>query len=167
MLSVAHVQLHARMTREHFVSRNILEKITSDKLRFKMPRTSSEEKDTVEIGIDGFASKVLCDNHNSALSPLDAAVGAAFQRIEDLTKDIIRVSENRYSLNAFHVASGIDMERWMIKVFCGLVAAGKIRSASGCIVQPTSLPHELLQALIGATLLKPPLGYICILLSVK
>jgi len=43
-------------------------------------------------------------------------------------------------------------------VFCGLVAAGKIRSASGRIVQPSSLPHELLEALMGATLLEPPIG---------
>lgn len=147
----------AKISREHFISRNILEKLTKDKLKFESAAHFFGGQNQVEIGIDGFASKVLCDNHNSVLSPLDTAAGAAFQRIEELTKDIV-VAEKGYNLNSFHVVSGIDMERWMIKVFCGLVAAGKIRSASGGLIQPRSLPHVLLEALMGATLLKPPLG---------
>jgi hypothetical protein len=146
-----------KITREHFVSRNILERVTKDKLTFENATHFFGGKNRVDISIDGFAAKVLCDNHNSALSLLDAAAGATFQRIEELTEDIGRVGRG-YNRNSFHVASGIDMERWMIKVFCGLVAAGKIRSASGRIAQPTSLPHELLEALMGSTLLEPPLG---------
>jgi len=146
-----------KISREHFISKNILEKLTKDKLQFENAGHFFGGKSQVEIGIDGFASKVLCDNHNSVLSPLDAAADAVFQRIEELTKDMVRADKG-YNLNSFHVVSGIDMERWMIKVFCGLVAAGKIRSVSGRIVQPSSLPHELLEALMGATLLEPPLG---------
>ena len=146
-----------KISREHFISKSILEKLTKDKLKFENAGHFFGGKSQVEIGIDGFASKVLCDNHNSVLSPLDAAADAAFQRIEELAKDMVRADKG-YSLNSFHVVSGIDMERWMIKVFCGLVAAGKIRSASGRIVQPSSLPHELLEALMGATLLEPPIG---------
>ena len=148
----------SKMSREHFISRNILEKLTKDdKLKFENAGHFFGGKSHVEIGIDGFASKVLCDNHNSALSPLDTTAGAAFQRIEELTTDMIRADKGN-NLNSFHVVSGIDIERWMIKVFCGLVAAGKIRSASGRIEQLCSLPHELLEALMGATALQSPLG---------
>lgn len=147
----------AKISSEHFISRNILEKLTKDTLKFENAAHFFGGKNQVEIGIDGFASKVLCVNHNSALSPLDTAAGAAFQRIEELTKDML-LADKGYSVNSFHVVSGIDMERWMIKVFCGLVAAGKIRSTSGRIEQLNSLPSELLEALIGATLLQPPLG---------
>lgn len=147
----------AKISREHFISKNILEKLTKDTLIFENAGHFFGGKSHAEIGIDGFASKVLCDNHNSVLSPLDTAAGAAFQRIEELTKDMLRADKG-YKLNSFHVASGIDIERWMIKVFCGLVAAGKIRSASGRIEQLSSLPDELLEALMGATLLQPPLG---------
>jgi len=146
-----------KMSREHFVSRSILERLTKAELRFDNAAHFFGGKNQVEIGIDGFAAKVLCDNHNSVLSPLDAAAGAAFQRIEELTKDMI-VADKGYGLNSFHVVSGIDMERWMIKVFCGLVAAGKIRGVGGRVVQPDSLPHVLLEALMGTTLLQPPLG---------
>lgn len=147
----------SKITKEHFISRNILEKLTKDTLKFENAAHFFGGKNQVEIGIDGFASKVLCDNHNSVLSPLDTAAGAAFQRIEELAKDMI-LADKGYNLNSFHVVSGIDIERWMIKVFCGLVAAGKIRSVSGRIEQSSSLPHELLSALMGVTLLKPPLG---------
>lgn len=147
----------SKITKEHFISRNILEKLTKDTLKFENAGHFFGGKSQVEIGIDGFASKVLCDNHNSGLSPLDAAAGAAFQRIEELTKDIVN-ADRGYDLNSFHVVSGIDIERWMIKVFCGLVAAGKIRSASGRIEQLNPLSHDLLEALMDATLLQPPLG---------
>jgi hypothetical protein len=146
-----------KISREHFISKNILEKLIKDTLKFENAGHFFGGKSNVEIGIDGFASKVLCDNHNSVLSPLDAAAGAAFQRIEELTNDMV-CADKGYKLNSFQVASGIDIERWMIKVFCGLVAAGKIQSASGRIEQLSSLPHELLEALMGATLLQPPLG---------
>jgi len=147
----------SKITKEHFISRNILEKITKDTLKFENAGHFFGGKSNVEIGIDGFSSKVLCDNHNSVLSPLDSAAGAAFERIEELTKDLI-LADKGYTLNSFHVVSGIDIERWMIKVFCGLMAAGKIRSNSDRIEQLSSLPHELLEALMGVTLLQPPLG---------
>lgn len=148
----------AKLTKEHFISRNILEKLTHDTLKFENAGHFFGGKNFVEIGIDGFSSKVLCDNHNSALSPLDNAAGLAFERIEELTKDMVTTHVKGFRLNSFHVASGIDIERWMIKVFCGLVAAGKIRNASGRAVQFGSLPNDLLNALIGSTILGAPLG---------
>jgi hypothetical protein len=147
----------AKITREHFISKNILEKLTTETLKFENAGHFFGGKSRVEIGIEGFASKVLCDNHNSAFSLLDTAAGAAFQRIEELTKDML-CADKGYNVNSFHVVSGIDMERWMVKVFCGLVAAGKIRSASGRTEQTSCLPHELLEALVGGSSLKPPLG---------
>jgi hypothetical protein len=148
----------AKLTKEHFISRNILKKITNGKMKIENAGFFFGGKSVVEIGIDGFSSKVLCENHNSALSPLDTAAGLAFERIEELTKDIISTHVKGYRLNSFHVASGIDIERWMIKVFCGLVAAGKIRSRSGRVVQLSSLPRSLLDALMGSMMLNPPLG---------
>jgi len=147
----------SKMTKEHFISRNILEKLTKDTLKFENAGHFFGGKSRIEIGIDGFASKVLCDNHNSAMSPLDIVAGAAFQRVEELTKDII-LADKGYNLNSFHVVSGIDIERWLIKVFCGLVAAGKIRGINGSIMQLSSVPRELLEALMGVTSLQSPLG---------
>jgi hypothetical protein len=149
----------AKLTKEHFISRNILERITDDNtLKFENAGHFFGGKSIVQIGIDGFSSKILCDNHNSALSPLDETVGAAFGRIEEFTKDVLRVHTKGYRANSFHIASGLDIERWMIKVFCGLAAAGKIRGRSGKVIQLGSLPRILFEALIGTATLEAPLG---------
>jgi hypothetical protein len=50
------------------------------------------------------------------------------------------------------------MERWMIKVYCGLVAARKIRGKLGKIVQREDLQPSLLRALVGIDPLPSPLG---------
>jgi hypothetical protein len=147
-----------KMTRKHFISRNILEKITSSTLRFENAAHFFAGKETLEIGIDGFSSKVLCDNHNSALSDLDTAAGLAFSRIEALTADVLRNATSKESMKSLYVVSGIDIERWLLKVYCGLIAAKKIRTQSGAILQTDPLQAHLLQSLMGNVSLCAPLG---------
>jgi hypothetical protein len=115
-------------------------------------------KNLFEIGIDDFCAKVLCDNHNSALGELDTAAGRAFSTIGALERDFKSISASGARLSSLHLSSGIDMERWMVKVFCGLAAAKKIRSASGRTLQPTALERCLLESLVGTTPLPDPLG---------
>jgi hypothetical protein len=115
-------------------------------------------KNRVEIGINDFAANVLCDVHNRALSPLDAAAGVAFSTIEALTRDIARLADPAPALRSFHLSSGMDIERWLIKVYCGLVAAEKIRGLSGKVLERSSLPSYLFDALLGTSSLPGPLG---------
>lgn len=145
------------MTREHFISKNVLARMTKNRLTFKNAGHFFGGKERVEIGVDDFVAKVLCDTHNRALGPLDAAAGLVFSTIEALVKDIARVAE-KTALDSFHISSGLDIERWMIKVYCGLVAAGKIRSSSGQILQRSALSSYLLDALVGNCPLPSPLG---------
>lgn len=147
-----------KITKEHFISRNILERITASTLRFENAGHFFGGKDVVEIGIDGFSAKVLCDNHNSSLSDLDTAAGLAFSGIEALYEDFKRASAVANTANTLSVSSGIDMERWMIKVYCGLVAAKKIRGVSGRPTGPDDQQPFLLQALVGINSLPAPLG---------
>lgn len=148
----------SKITKEHFISRNILERITTDRLTFEDAGHFFGGKERVEIGVSDFASKVLCDIHNPALAILDTAVGIAFSTIEATAKDIASAVDPSAALKSFHLASGIDIERWMIKVYCGLVAAGKIRSVTGRVLERSVLPSCLLDALLGIGLLPSPLG---------
>lgn len=147
-----------KITKEHFISRNILERITTSTLKFDRASHFFGGKPTVEIGNDAFSAKVLCDAHNSALSPLDDAAGLAFSAIEDLCRDLMRMGEARKPFHSFYVSSGIDIERWMVKVYSGLVAAGKIRGASGSKVPRDDLHPCLLESLMGSSTLDSPLG---------
>src|ERR1017187_9076912 len=60
-------------------------------------------KERVEVGIDDFVAKVLCDTHNGALGPLDAAAGLAFLTIEALVKDIKRIADEKTALESFQI----------------------------------------------------------------
>ena len=128
-----------KVTREHFISKNILEKIAAAQGEPNTKTHSLEVqnacdffggKPVTQIGINAFSAKVLCDNHNPALSAIDTAAGLAFETIERLTEDLIAL-DNGNELKSLYIASGLDIERWMVKVFCGLSAAGKIRGRSG------------------------------------
>ena len=147
-----------KITREHFISRNILERITTSTLKFENAAHFFGGKSTVEIAITAFSAKVLCDVHNSALSPLDTEAGSAFSKIEDLYRDIKRIGEAKRVFKSFYLSSGIDIERWMVKVYCGLVAAGKIRGIRGKVVQRDALPPCLFDSLMGKSMLDSPLG---------
>ena len=148
----------SKITKEHFVSRNILERITADRLTFENAGHFFGGKERVEIGVNDFAAKVLCDIHNPALSILDTAAGIAFSAIEATAKDITSAADPSAALKSFHLSSGIDIERWMVKVYCGLVAAGKIRSATGRVLPRSNIPSRLLDALLGINCLPSPLG---------
>jgi hypothetical protein len=132
--------------------------MTTNRLTFENAGHFFGGKERVEIGVDDFVAKVLCDTHNSALGPLDAAAGLVFSTIEALVKDIARIADEKTALESFHISSGLDIERWMIKAYCGLVAAGKIRSSCGQILQRSALPSYLLDALLGNCSLPIPLG---------
>ena len=148
----------AKITKEHFISRAILERITAGTLRFEGSGHLFGGKRQVEIGIDDFCANVLCDAHNSSLSPLDTAAALAFSTIESLAGDCMDVSGLERGRSSFHISSGRDIERWMIKVYCGLLAAKKIRSASGRTVERDALEPYVLSSLLGATSLPNPLG---------
>jgi hypothetical protein len=148
----------SKITKEHFISRNILERVTTDRLTIEGAGHFFGGKERVEIGVNDFASKVLCDTHNNALSPLDSAAGNTFSTIEATVKDLAQVASSPKALRSFCLSSGTDIERWMIKVYCGLVAAGKIRSKTGRILARSSLPQYMFEALLGHSCLPSPLG---------
>lgn len=148
----------SKITKEHFISRNILERITTDRLTIENAGHFFGGKERVDIGVNDFASKVLCDTHNNALSALDSAVGTTFSTIEDTAKDLAKFANSPTALKSFRLSSGMDIERWMIKVYCGLVAAGKIRSVTGRVLERSALSPCLFAALIGRQPLASPLG---------
>jgi len=148
----------SRITKEHFISRNILERLTNSTLRIEGAGHIFGGKDTVEIGIDGFSAKVPCDKHNSALGALDSAAEAAFSTIEALKDNLLRFSKGSRIMKSLHISSGLDIERWMVKVYCGLLAAGKIRSKSGRALEMAQVGQPLIESLVGTQALAFPLG---------
>jgi hypothetical protein len=73
------------------------------------------------------ASPILCTAHNTALSELDSFAGefaAAFARIH-------AALHNGSTVSTAVIFNGNNLERWLLKTLCGLLASGSGRTAAG------------------------------------
>ena len=78
------------------------------------------------IGINSFASKVLCVRHNAALSFLDGSVIRLSQTLEDF--DNALAAETAASNTELRLFSGEDIERWILKAIIGGVESKNLTS---------------------------------------
>lgn len=126
-----------RLTREHFISRKLLESIDAP---LAVAGTSWATEPTL-IGPNALASKVLCARHNEALSSLDDNVSGLYTAVRDWQLDRA----------VGHVAfDGEDIERWALKAMLGFMTSGNARHPSGdgrLVV--TSVPESYLRLLFG------------------
>jgi hypothetical protein len=74
------------------------------------------------LPVNALASNILCRNHNSALSGLDA-LGLRFVDTAMATARDMRTRRRRRPPQVY-LFNGEDLERWMLKCLCGLVTSG-------------------------------------------
>jgi hypothetical protein len=109
-----------KLTREHYISENILEAITSGKRSVSVGGLSWQSENTLQnIGLGSLQSKILCEKHNSGLSFLDSAAGSFFRTIDAIDKAPSNIASNTQY-------DGLLLERWLLKVLCGLVKSSGI-----------------------------------------
>ncbi len=113
-----------RISREHFISETLLRQIELNNtakiagLRWQPPQSFNI------LPLKGLASNILCERHNSALSPLDAAVGAFTLAIGAIDGELHPKSTSaRFVRYEF---CGEDIERWMLKCLIGMVVSGNL-----------------------------------------
>src|SRR5205814_7233185 len=85
----------------------------------------------VSVPIGSFKSKILCDRHNSALSPLDV-VGHRFFKSFRLLNAELR-DETKKPKNRGYLFNGHDVERYILKILCGDGFANKMQGMAGRI----------------------------------
>jgi hypothetical protein len=111
-----------KITREHFISRNILKELVYD-WGVKITGLPWIDYETWELlPTESLASKILCENHNQALSDLDAQMGRFFRTILDFDEDFNRDAPKE----ELAVFSGEDIEKWMLKTVCAMVASSQL-----------------------------------------
>lgn len=71
---------------------------------------------------DHLTARILCQRHNSALSPLDAAAERAFRALGDAIAHASRKSLARRTLH--FMLSGEALELWSMKTMAGVAASG-------------------------------------------
>lgn len=140
------------LSREHYISASLLHYLD----QFKnltvsgLPWLNGQEK---VLPPDALASKILCERHNSALSPLDAMAVHLFQAFDEEG-----VAGSGQQL--LHLFSGHDLERWLLKMLCGLAFSGNLTTDVDCDL---SIPRLWLDVLFGHADLTRERGlYVCV-----
>ena len=128
----------SKLSREHYVSITLLEYLNRDKdLRIKGLTWPNNLED--KFPPNALASKILCERHNGSLSKLDKiAIGIFTAFDESNTTD-----SNQQLL---HLFSGHDIERWLLKILCGMAYSKNLPTNPNII---TTIPYEWLQILFG------------------
>ena len=116
---------------EHFVSRTVLAHLNQASARHGTPSESLEvegfhwsaQRERIRVGLNSLASRILCERHNAALSRLDDAAGKLFRALDVVSADPPGAGRPTTGLL---LLSGHDVEKWMLKVFCGIAASGNL-----------------------------------------
>jgi hypothetical protein len=109
------------MSREHYFSEAMSGVLWGKGLEVEgFPWQKLGEKTTVTSA--ALKAKILCRKHNTALSPLDSAAGSFFQTIYTCIRGgvqgLIPIDNLRFEFD------GRVLERWLLKVLCGVLASG-------------------------------------------
>jgi len=112
-----------KISREHFISHGILKLMekSGDSAVTGLPWLKDGQFTLVSP--KSLVGRVLCERHNNALSPLDTAAICAKRTVGEFDADFCGDSPRA----EVRLLAGEDLERWMLKTLCGLVAAKQLK----------------------------------------
>lgn len=111
----------SKISREHYISAGLLSELEQDPLLQGLPFLKGEPK---RLSVAALASKMLCERHNQALSPLDSEALIVFRALRRFEANY-RHSEPIPEFDAVLV-SGPRLEAWLLKTAFGFLAAGLV-----------------------------------------
>jgi len=112
-------------TREHYLSRSVLELIHKAPIIDGMPGIDNPKR----IGVASLASKILCDAHNHSLSHLDSAAVSFFGALQRFDHELGARSKNDERV----YVRGEFLERWLLKIAFGLTATNRLAGRGAAI----------------------------------
>lgn len=135
----------AKLAREHFLSDNILQDFSKDARLSIRGFPHGPVGSSRGVSASSMVAKVLCETHNSRLSPLDSEGGNFLLSFYHLHEGLIgRI----FPADVCREFDGALVERWMLKAMCGLVASGQTGIGHQRFPK-ASPPIELLRMLFG------------------
>jgi hypothetical protein len=75
-----------------------------------------------EIGIDALTSKILCNHHNSQLSPLDKAGREFLSTLKSIFDEAF--GNKNFAHEVFSI-DGDKLELWLLKILCGVFVVSR------------------------------------------
>jgi hypothetical protein len=120
-----------KITGEHTLSHSVLRELSPTGVIEVNGLLSRPLEQFVSVPISGFTCNILCDRHNSALSPLDAIGNRFFRSFKTINAELSDKSKKPRSRP--YLFNGHDIERYILKALCGDGFAGKMNSKLGRI----------------------------------
>ena len=120
-----------QMSREHYISENILRNFTRLRVSGMPWQEMGDEK---FLPASSLVANILCSRHNNALSPLDRLAGHTFDSL--VAAADYAVNQRHEGRIAHHLVSGHALELWMYKLMAGIYFGG-IAAANGSRVRDT------------------------------
>ncbi len=140
----------SKMSREHYVSAAVMD-LLGDEHRITNASWLPRGQQSAAIPSSALGSKILCEHHNSALSPLDAHAKAFFSEI------FWGLSDSPPSGTHRRVALGGDqLELWLLKACCGALASGNLVEHRRAV--PRQIPDVWVSLLFAARRWEPGAG---------
>jgi len=109
-----------KVSKEHYVSEVLLRHLNLDDGLRVSGLSWQAPDETHRIAPAALATRMLCRRHNSALSVLDSVAMRIFQSLDERGAS----GSGTQQLSLFN---GHDLERWLLKVLCGLAFSGNAR----------------------------------------
>jgi hypothetical protein len=141
-----------QLSREHYISKALLERLSqvladgraseAGILVSGFPWLPGDR--TKNLAPEALVAKVLCDRHNGALSGLDTVSAQVLRAFDEIDA---AVAPRAVPTNRLYIFNGHDIERWLLKVLCGLIASRSVTAAGGRGV--SDIPAEWISALYG------------------
>ncbi len=136
------------LTGEHYISRSVLKLLSDDGKTVPFQGLSWQPRGkSQDISINTFQSKILCGDHNSQLTGLDAMAGSIVETVErfhmELTEDDTGSSDLNFAVDGF------QLERWLLKVIVGAAFSGNLARASGEAVRDFIPNEQIIEVLFG------------------
>ncbi|MFQ5798661.1 MAG: hypothetical protein ACE5H0_08205 [Bacteroidota bacterium] len=105
----------SKRSREHYISESLLHYLNrnNDLTVSGLPWVEGEHQ---VLPPSAVSSRVLCERHNSALSPLDVIAVRLFQAFDE-------EGAAGSGQQLLYLFSGHDLERWLLKILCGITCS--------------------------------------------
>ena len=129
----------------HYISKGVLLDL-ADPVPLTVRGFLWQKQPTLNLSPNALTANILCTTHNSALSCLDT-VG---KRLMVALSGVDRYFSwnNRTTRPIVHLFNGHDVERWLLKVLCGIVASGNA-GFHDAPIEKSNPPLAWLQWLFG------------------
>ena len=114
------------ISREHYISAGLLHRLRKDPGGMIRVSGLAWAKDEKRVSVNSLASKILCERHNNALSPLDSIGVRIFDTIARIKSDFALRQDHDQAF----LFNGHDVERWLLKTLCGIAMSGGLLDAN-------------------------------------